>query len=577
MSITLLQSNAGGVGTGGGSGAGNSTTAVGFTTETSYSSLLICVVFVTGQATIPNPPVTSGVTWNLVASEGYTDGSLLGAVGIYASYDSPNVMTSTTTQILIGTNPAVEVEFDLYEFQGPITSPLDVTAVATGPATGSVIKNPTAVNQTGPYTSGHAGWQGYLPCLINPRGSLSAGSYVCGIDDYFTGDASWVYVNTFGLGIPGTAAIAGVKVTFQGLAYVSSGADPSPVGVTVSLQDTAGHNIGTAKTQSFGGSTSPNTYPLGSDTDTWGASLSPSVVNASGFGVAFQQIGSHSTDRTPVIANCKIQVWYSDPAAPTGTANLSTTSVDLIFVAGQGSSDSGGFASAGSGFTLGIETTLANYGESQYILNQPAGSVPTAFASPIGGSQWCCAAASFKATPTSNTATPTGVSMTTALGPTEPGVPIDYGNVVGTSSGLPPGVNSTYFYVRWVGWLTPSISGQYTVGLNYSDGADFYIGSQPIVTDLTGSQIANPEDPSIGIPSYVTSSSIYLVKNVAYPVVIEWQHGGGADYELQFLWTPPSSTNGPPGEVQVIPEANISLTGSWWNGSETSWYPTVWY
>jgi hypothetical protein len=246
-------------------------------------------------------------------------------------------------------------------------------------------------------------------------------------------------------------------------------------------------------------------------------------------------------------------------------------------VVGQGSSDSGGFSGAGTGYTLGIETVLANYGEAQYQVNVPAGSIPTAFASPIGGSQWCCAAAAFKGSPTSGTATPTGVSMRTALGETLPGVPIDYGNVGSSSSGLPVGVNSTYFYVRWQGYLTPSISGLYTVGLNYSDGADLYIGSQPIVLDLTGAETANPEDPSTGIPAYIKSSQISLVKNVAYPVVIEWQHSTGEAFEMQFLWNAPQFTQGPPGVTEIIPEQNLELIGSWWNGTKSEWYPTSWY
>jgi len=339
-----------------------------------------------------------------------------------------------------------------------------------------------------------------------------------------------------------------------------------------------GTPIGTAKTNLFSSPYSGQLYTLGNSTDTWGASLSAATVNANTFGVGFQQIGAHSTDVAPEICSCRIQIWWSDPAEPTQTNNLTTTSVDLIFVVGQGAASSGSYSAVGPSFTLGIETSLCNYGASQYELDAPAGSVPTSFGTVMGGQNWACVSAAFKGVASNGNATPTGVSMVTALGPTQPGVPVDYGNGGGgTSAPLPPGVNSTYFYVRWVGFLTPSVSGVYTVGLNYSDGADFYIGSQAIVADLTGAQVSVPPDPSTGIPEYVTSSQISLVKNVAYPVVIEWQHGGGADYELQFLWTPPSRTNGPSSITEVIPEANIALVGSWWNGTDTSWYPEIWY
>ena len=569
--ISLLQDINGGYGAGGGGGSGNSTTAVGFSASTTAGSLLICAVYVTGQDTVPNPPVTSGVTWVEVQSSGYT-GALSGGCALYASYDTTSIPPTSTTQILIGTNTAVDVEFDLYEFGGVIAAPLDTSANGTGPTSGNVTANPTSVNQAG------SGWQGYLPYLINPRGFIT--TTTTGWDaivDNTTGDTSIAYVNTFALGIPSGATIEGVAVTFTGATYVHSGTPVSNnKGVQVSLQNGA-TPIGTAKQQFFTSQTAA-VFTLGNSTDTWSASLSPTTCNASSFGIGFMQLGAHSTDAAPVICNCSIQVWYNDPSEPTGTANLMTTSSDLIFVIGQGADSSGSYAPAGSGYTLGLQTFLCNFGEAQYQMNIPAGSTPTAFGSPMGGQNWACVAAAFEGTPASGTATPTGVSMMTALGPTQPGIPIDYGNGGGgTSAPLPSGVNSTYFYARWVGFLTPSVSGIYTVGLNYSDGADFYIGSQPIVTDLNGMQISNPADPSTGIPEYVTSSQIALVKNVAYPVVIEWQHGGGADFELQFLWTPPSRTNGPPGVTEVIPEANISLVGSWWNGTSSQWYPTVWY
>ena len=569
--MELIQSIAGGYGAG---GAGPlSTSSVGFAADTLAGSLLICVLYATGTNAVPNPPTTAGVTWIGLAAEGYT-GTLQGAVSIYASYNTPIIPSTSLTQAVIGTDSTVDVEFDLYEFGDLLAAPFDVSAVGTGPTSGSVTKNPTAVNQTGPYVANGAGWQGYLPTLFNGSGGYAVNGH--GVINGHTSDPSVVYVNSFGFSIPSTATIEGVEVFFLGGVYTNSGASPSGAGVTITLQHPSGTGIGSPKTVLFGPTYSSEPYNAGDSTDTWSASLSPAVVNSSSFGVGFLEVDAHSTDKAPVIASCYMTIWYTDPGEATQTPNVVTHAVDLIFVAGQGADSSGSFAPVGTGYTLGVQTFLCNYGEAQYLLNAPAGSTATAFGSPMGGQNWCCAAVAFKGTASNGTATPTGLRMTTTTGPTQPGVPIWYGGTGGAP--LPPGVNDTYFYVRWVGYLTPSVTGIYTVGLNYSDGADFYIGSQPIVTDLTGSQTPEPLDPSTGLPQYVTISSIRLTKNIAYPIIIEWQHAGDPSvFELQFLWTPPSRTNGPPGMIEVIPEANISLVGSWWNGTSSSWYPTAWY
>jgi hypothetical protein len=144
--------------------------------------------------------------------------------------------------------------------------------------------------------------------------------------------------------------------------------------------------------------------------------------------------------------------------------------------------------------------------------------------------------------------------------------------VVSGSQSLPEGVNSTYFYVRWTGWLTPLVSGVYTLGLNVGDGGDFYINAQPIVNTLASSQMANDTT------DYTQSDTIELSANIPYQITIEWQHGPEQSpspvensYQCQLLWTQPGGT------VQVIPAAFLSLTGKWWNMTEEVPYPNIWY
>jgi PA14 domain len=146
---------------------------------------------------------------------------------------------------------------------------------------------------------------------------------------------------------------------------------------------------------------------------------------------------------------------------------------------------------------------------------------------------------------------------------------INFGNTVSGSSALPAGVNVTNFYARWVGYLIPSVTGVYTIGVNSDDGANLLIGGQPIVSNLSASQPAN------STLAYTQSGTINLTAGVYYELILEWQQGGGS-YECQLIWTPPG------GSIQLIPSANLStasnsitgnLKGAWWNGTSLFWFP----
>ena len=147
---------------------------------------------------------------------------------------------------------------------------------------------------------------------------------------------------------------------------------------------------------------------------------------------------------------------------------------------------------------------------------------------------------------------------------------INIGNVVSGSSARPANVNGTYFYMRATGYLIPSVTGLYTIGVNCADGCSVFIGSQAIVANLTGLDVAH------ATLAYTQSGTIMLTKNVYYPLIIEWQHGGGSPYELQLIWTPPG------GALALIPAVNFSnnaisvtevIDVSWWNGTSGLWYP----
>lgn len=146
---------------------------------------------------------------------------------------------------------------------------------------------------------------------------------------------------------------------------------------------------------------------------------------------------------------------------------------------------------------------------------------------------------------------------------------VSIGNVVAGASALPSGVNTKYFYTRFTGYLVPSATGTYTIGLNSADGANLYIGSQPIFTNLGTIQTAQ------STLAYSQSGTIALTSGTIYPVVIEWAHGGSAGYELDLIWTPPL------GSIEYVPYScivdtsfqNEPLNSSWWNGTPAYYFP----
>lgn len=149
--------------------------------------------------------------------------------------------------------------------------------------------------------------------------------------------------------------------------------------------------------------------------------------------------------------------------------------------------------------------------------------------------------------------------------------PINFGTVVSGSDELPAAVSATYFYYRAAGFLVPSITGKYIIGVNCQDGCNLYIGNRPLFEGI------DKTDTASSSLAYTRSASIYLTKGVAYPITVEWQHGTGGSYQLQLIWTPPL------GSAVLIPGTNISnvagsitgvLTGNWWNGTAGLWYPS---
>jgi len=130
-SIALVQSNAGGYQIGFSGSATSS--AAGFSSNTTSGNLLVCIVWATSSnSTNPtiDTPVTSGFTWTQAVAK---SGVELGCSIFYIANASQMTTAKTTTVEVTGSG-TVQVEFSLYEFSG-LTSGVSVDTTESNDGT----------------------------------------------------------------------------------------------------------------------------------------------------------------------------------------------------------------------------------------------------------------------------------------------------------------------------------------------------------------------------------------------------------------------------------------------------------
>lgn len=155
---------------------------------------------------------------------------------------------------------------------------------------------------------------------------------------------------------------------------------------------------------------------------------------------------------------------------------------------------------------------------------------------------------------------------------TDAGININVFGMGGWSGhSVPSGVNTSNIYARWTGYLIPSATGLYTIGVNSGNGANLYVAGKPLVANLAAIQ-----SPNATTLTYTQNGQVMLTAGVAYPIVLEYQKGSGSG-GIQLLWRPPG------GSTVAIPAGNLStavgsvtgnLAASWWNGTPGLWFPT---
>lgn len=141
----------------------------------------------------------------------------------------------------------------------------------------------------------------------NPENALGAADDICATT---LENNAYLYVGGFGFNIPVTATILGIAVRLK--AGHSSGGS---FGLYLLKNGTPTGQWKTVSPGSVGTCAETGWKSWGSSTDLWGASWSPTDVNASGFGV---RVGSGGTAGTRFVDTVEITVYYALPslAAP---------------------------------------------------------------------------------------------------------------------------------------------------------------------------------------------------------------------------------------------------------------------
>lgn len=228
---------------------------------------------------------------------------------------------------------------------------------------GSVAKRPTTENGSGFWSNttcitGTSCRANHLGAFANPTAAMIG-----------TG---------FGLGVPGGATILGVIVQVNGSSQSSTHSNfPS-----VRLYNSGA--IGTAKTSGAAMVPGGTAYLFGTQTDLWGATLTPAIVNSPNFGFQVQVTGGNTGVLGLIgLNNYIVTVYYSVPAPtptvtltaqltaagnPIGTAKSLTVSTGLTSTTFGNTSDLWGA-------TLSPAMVNAGFGVQFQVRSQDAGTI----------------------------------------------------------------------------------------------------------------------------------------------------------------------------------------------------------
>lgn len=192
----------------------------------------------------------------------------------------------------------------------------------------------------GPYDPGTVAQTGlgvswYSQDNIKTSGSCSYGSAYASLS-LFSASSKYIVASNFGFSIPSGATVSGILVEIMRCERSGSGVvtkDEAVYLTNSSYEDLGNNKADTANNYNTPGSSTYKQY--GGQSDSWGYSFTPSIVNSSGFGVKIKA-KSHSLTSEPGIIHVRMTVYYSgDVSFEVSTQQVSIEVPSVVVTAEQ--------------------------------------------------------------------------------------------------------------------------------------------------------------------------------------------------------------------------------------------------
>lgn len=181
----------------------------------------------------------------------------------------------------------------------------DTRATWTAAGTSAGYRDPTAQSSNAPDEGGSNTWT--LPSsAVFSSNDTRASVTVTG-----SGVTYWLHATDFGFSIPSTATILGVEVGIEKYSTDLQGRDKG-VRLVVSGSRAGDSKPAAGFWPDGAGNEAYTTY--GGSTDTWGATLTPAIINASNFGVGIYADHGQPTAGSFFVDHIRIKVYYSIPS-----------------------------------------------------------------------------------------------------------------------------------------------------------------------------------------------------------------------------------------------------------------------
>ncbi len=357
----------------------------------------------------------------------------------------------------------------------------------------------------------------------------------------------------YGFNIPSGAVIDGIEVRVERKSNSTNNGGSRDNSLNLVKAGTAvGANRATGTTY-----TTTDTVEIhGSPTDLWGTTWTPADINNANFGAVFTATkpsaagGAH----TVTVDQIQITVYYTRPPPVLVSANLAcgtTNQVEVFFslpVTPATAQNTANYALSG-----GATISSAVLGVDGQTVTLTTSTLP---------------AQSFTLTVNNVMSTAGGViaanSQTTFFAeigylPGLRGTYFDQMNLTGNAflridgpvdfdwaAGTPgvAGIGANNFSVRWQGFVTAPVTGNYTFRTRSDDGVRLYVDGNLVINNWTDHSATNDD-----------SAAIALTAGQRYPVIMEFYENGG-DAVAQLSWSGPST-----GGFQFIPQSALSYCG----------------